>query len=176
MNWFWLALLSTTLWSITAFFDKYLVSRYFQKSGLAVLIFFSAAIGFLLLPAIIIARPDVSRIPLQDIFILMVSGAVYVMAILPYYFVLRKEDASRATPYCEAIPIFSYFLGLIFLHERLTLLQIAASLLVIFGAIGLTVDLKSKIKRIRWQPFLFAGNIFLFKFIETASDFWTTSF
>ncbi|MDD4901657.1 MAG: DMT family transporter [Patescibacteria group bacterium] len=184
MNWFWLALLSTTLWSLTTFLDKYLVNRFFQKRGMTVLIFFGAVIGLLLLPVILLIRRNVLEIPLHDIFILIASGIVYVFAILPYFIVLRKEDPSTAAPFFQAIPVFSFFLGLIFLHEVLTFNQIAGGLLIIFGTVGIAVEFKRARQRIRWRSFLllmlsvflYALNIFLFKFIETASDFWTTSF
>jgi drug/metabolite transporter (DMT)-like permease len=184
MNWFLLAFLSTTLWSITAFLDKYLVSRYFQKSGMAVLIFFSAAVGLLLVPFILAIDANVLRIPPHDIFILIISGIFFVFAILPYYFVLREEDASLAVPYYQAIPVALYLLGLLFLHEQLTKVQSLASVLIIIGAIGLTTDFESKIKKIRWRTFglmmlsvsLYSVNFFLFKFVESASSFWTTSF
>jgi drug/metabolite transporter (DMT)-like permease len=184
MNWFFLALFSTTLFSITAFFDKYLVSKFFKKKGAAVLTFFTALTGVLLLPVILIIKPDVSRILIGDIIILTSSGIIFVFALLPYYLVLRKEDVSSVTPYYQAIPVFAYLLGLLFLHEQLTILQIIASLLIVLGAIGLTIDRSAKASKVNWRVFwlmmasvlMYALNSFAFKFVEERSDFWTTSF
>jgi drug/metabolite transporter (DMT)-like permease len=184
MNWFLIAFISTTLFSVTNFFDKYLVSKYFQKRGLGVLVIFAALTGLVLLPIIlIISRGQVFAIPLRETLILMASGVVFVFAILPYLFALRSEDASLVAPFFQSIPVYSYFLGLIFLHENLSGWQIFSSLLIISGAIGLSIDFTGK-NVFRWRvfglmmlsSFLYALNVFLFKFMERDSDFWTTSF
>ena len=172
------------LWSITEFIDKYLVIKYFQKRGLGVLMIFTSLIGLFLLPIILlISGGQVFNLPLRDALLLMASGIVYVFAVLPYFFALRKEDASLVIPFFQAIPVFSYFLGLIFLSEHLTALQISSSLLIVFGAVGLSINLTGK-NVFRWRTFglmmlssfLFALNIFFFKYIERGSDFLTTSF
>jgi transporter family protein len=185
MNWFLIALSSTVLWSSTNFIDKYLVSKYFQKRGIVVLMIFSALIGAVLLPVIlVISHGQVFDLPLRDIFILLASGIVYVFAVLPYFFALRGEDTSLVAPFFQSIPVFSYFLGLIFLGEQLASLQIIASLLIILGAVGLSVNFSGNKNVFRWKifslmmlsSFLYSLNMFLFKFMERDSNFWTTSF
>jgi drug/metabolite transporter (DMT)-like permease len=145
---------------------------------------FSALIGLFLLPIILlISRGQIFAILPRDALILMISGVLYVFAILPYFFALRTEDTSLIAPFFQAIPVFSYFLGLIFLGENLSGWQIAASLLIIFGAVGLSINFTEK-NIFRWRifglmmlsAFLYSLNIFLFKFMERGSNFWTTSF
>jgi bacterial/archaeal transporter family protein len=185
MNWFLIAFVSTVLWSSTNFIDKYLVSKYFQNKGVSVLMIFSALIGAILLPVIlVISHGQVFNLSLRDIFILLCSGIVYVFAILPYFFALRGEDTSLVAPFFQSIPVFSYFLGLIFLGEHLASLQIIASLLIILGAVGLSVNFSGRKNFFRWKifslmmlsSFLYSLNMFLFKFMERDSNFWTTSF
>lgn len=185
MSWFLIAFTSTLLWSSTNFFDKYLVSKYFQKRGIAVLMIFSALIGLFLLPIIFFIRGgQIFDLPGRDILVLLASGIIYVFAILPYFFALRDEDTSLITPFFQSIPVFSYFLGLIFLSERLTGIQITAALLIILGAVGLSADFTGRKRFFRWRTFglmmlssfLYSLNIFFFKFMERGSDFWTTSF
>jgi len=184
MNWFLLSFSSTVLWGSTNFIDKYLISKYFQKRGISVLLIFSSLIGLFLLPIIFLINRDVVNIPLHDIFILIASGVIYVFAIFPYLLALREEDTSLVVPTFQAIPVFSYFLALLFLNEKLVVWQIIASLLIIFGAIGMSVDFKAKKRFFRWKvfflmiasSFLYSLNLFLFKFVERDSSFWTTSF
>jgi drug/metabolite transporter (DMT)-like permease len=48
------------------------------------------------------------------------------------------------------IPVFNFFLGLIFLHERLSLIQIFGSLTILLGALSLTIEIegdKFRLKR-----------------------------
>jgi len=154
MNWFLLSFSSTVLWGSTNFIDKYLISKYFQKRGISVLLIFSSLIGLFLLPIIFLINRDVVNIPLHDIFILIASGVIYVFAIFPYLLALREEDTSLVVPTFQAIPVFSYFLALLFLNEKLVVWQIIASLLIIFGAIGMSVDFKAK-KRFFYSCILF---------------------
>jgi transporter family protein len=185
MSWFFIAFISTLLWSATNFIDKYLISRYFKERGIAVLMIFSALIGLVLLPFIwIFSGGRVFDLGSGDIFILVGSGVLYVFAILPYFFALRREDASLVVPFFQSIPVFSYFLGLIFLGENLSAWQIFASILIISGAVGLSLDISGKMKMFRFKTFslmmlssfMYALNIFMFKFMEKGSDFWTVSF
>jgi drug/metabolite transporter (DMT)-like permease len=80
------------------------------------------------------------------------------------------------------IPVFGYFLALIFLGESLTLQQILASLLVVLGAIIISIEPKNlKFKfQVFWlmilSSFLIALNGLIFKLVGIQEDFWTTSF
>ena len=50
-----------------------------------------------------------------------------------YNFALTKIDASKAAVFVNLIPIFSVILGYLILNEKLTLLQIFAAFLILFG-------------------------------------------
>jgi len=169
MSWFLIAFTSTLFWSATNFIDKYLISRYFKERGIAVLMIFSALIGLALLPVILIIKGgQVFDLPWGDILILLVSGIIYVFAILPYFFALRDEDASLVAPFFQSIPVFSYFLGLIFLGEQLTGLQMIAALLIILGAVGLSADFSGRKKLFRWRTF---GLMMLSSFLYSLNIF-----
>ena len=83
------------------------------------------------------------------------------------------------------MPIFSYLLALIFLGEQLNIGQILAGLVIILGAVILTLEIKTseKIKfksTIFWlmlaSSFIYSLNLFIFKFVGLESGFWQTSF
>lgn len=184
MNWFLIALVAPFLWAITNYIDKYLVSRYVKDGGAGALMIFSSLIGVFVFPLIAIFYPGVINIELPYAALLMLSGGIYVIAILPYYYALREDNTSVVVPLFQTIPVISYILAFFFLGETLSLKQILASLLIIFGAIIISLDLsegKNKFKhKVFWlillSSFFYSLNVFLFKFIAIKSDFWTTSF
>ncbi len=109
---------------------------------------------------------------------------MYVIGLLPYLYALKKDQVSIVMPLYQLIPVFSYLLALIFLNEQLNGLEIMASLLIISGAIFISIDLDNKIKRFKlkvfWlmalSSFLVALNGLVFKYFAIKTTFWTTSF
>jgi uncharacterized membrane protein len=182
MNWFLIALIAPILWSITNHIDKHLLSKYIRGNAVGALMIFSSLIGLFLLPFILIIQPNVLNISSFNAFLIIINGIIYILAILPYFYALEKDEASIVIPLFQVIPVFGYFLALIFLGESLTLQQILASLLVVLGAIIISTEtnnLKFKFQ-VFWlmilSSFLIALNGLIFKIVGIQEDFWTTSF
>ena len=153
MNWFLIALIPPALWSATNHLDKYLISKYFKGSGVGALMVFSSLIGVFLLPIIIILHPEVLSISLNSILI-AINGFLYILAVLPYFYALQKDEASICVPLFQLIPVFSYVLAYFILGETLTNNQILGGLLVVAGAIGISLDLSNK-KKIKFKKEVF---------------------
>lgn len=184
MNWFFIALIPPALWSITNHLDKYLLGKYFKGGGVGALMVFSSLIGILLLPIIAFLHPEVLAFSQVSILI-AVNGFLYILAVLPYFYALQKDEASIAVPLFQLIPVFSYVLAYFVLGETLTNNQLMGGLLIVLGAIGMTLDLsdgkKIKFKKeVFWlmmlSSLIFALNFLFFKFFAIQSDFWFTSF
>jgi len=145
---------------------------------------FSAIIGFLLLPIIYFINPNVINLKLSLIFILITNGALYVIGLLPYFYAMRKDEASIVVPLFQLIPVFSYVLALFFLDEHFTYIQIVACLLVIVGAVLLSIEnncCRRNFKaKVFWlmalSSFLVALNGLIFKYVAIQENFWVTSF
>lgn len=185
MHWFFIALVGPALWSVTNHVDKYLLSKYLKNTGSGALIIFSALIGIFTLPGILIFQPQALNVSFPLAVLLISNGSIYVLALIPYFIALQKDEASIVVPLFQTIPLFSYILGLIFLRETLTASQLFASLLVICGAILISLDLtihhRPKLKHsVFWlmflSSFLVAINSLIFKFAAIQTNFWTSSF
>ena len=184
MDWFLIALLPPALWSITNHFDKYLLSKYFKGGGVGALMVFSSIIGVCLLPLIAFLHPEVLRFSPNNILITL-NGFLYILAILPYFYALQKDEASICVPLFQLIPVFSFVLSYFLLRETLNNNQMAGGILIVVGAIGITLDLtehkKIKFKKeVFWlmmlSSFIFSLNFIFFKRFAIESDFWFTSF
>lgn len=179
-----IALVAPILWAATNHIDKYLINKYFRNGGVGSLIIFSSLIGIFVLPFILIIHPAVFSINPILALLIIANGSLYVLGLLPYLYALAEDEASIVVPLFQTIPVFSYVLAFFVLGERLASIQIVASLLIILGAITLSLDLNQKKikfkKKVFWlmflASFLIALNGLIFKYVAIQENFWTTSF
>lgn len=110
MNWFLIALIPPAVWSITNHLDKYLLSKYFKGGGVGALMVFSSLVGVFLLPIIYLLHPEALSVKPINAILMALNGFLYVLAVLPYFYALNKDEASIAVPLFQLIPVFSYVL------------------------------------------------------------------
>lgn len=185
MSPFLIALIPPALWGISNYIDKYLVSKVIKGGGIGALLIFSALIGLFVIAFILIFFPHVLTANPTTAFFTALNGSIYLLAVLPYLYALNKDDTSVAVALFQLGPVFQYVLAYFVLGEKLLPMQIAGGLLIIFGAIIMSLDVTS-LKKIRFKfsifwlmtlsSFLFAVNFLLFKVFALQQDFWTTSF
>ena len=139
MSWVVFAFSGPVLWAISVHLDKYLVERFFKESNVAVMLLFTAFVGVLLLPFIWLYEPSVIAPGLGSIALIIVSGLLYMVAMLLYLQALQTEEASVVAPYFQAGPLFGYALAYVVLGETLTGRQLAGGVLIVLGALSVSV-------------------------------------
>lgn len=183
MNWFFIALAAPALWALVNHIDKYIISKYFTGKGVGSLVLFTSLSGVIISVFILMFSYNSLNIGLIPAIIIGVNGAILVASFIPYLYALEDEEASYVTSLFQLIPVFTYFLALIFLHEYLTPIQIFASSLVVVGAILISFDFSHSI-RFKIRPFLLmvlstfmlAVNALIFKIVAVGANFWGTAF
>lgn len=183
MNWFLIALIPPALWSATNHLDKYLIGKFFKGGGVGALMVFSSLIGLFLLPFIAFFHPEVLVFSAKNILI-AANGFLYILAILPYFYALDKDEASTCVPLFQFVPVFSYILAYFVLGETLSSNQLLGGLFIVAGAIGISLDLSGKKIKFKKEVFwlmmlsslIFALNFLFFKYFAVQSSFWFTSF
>jgi len=185
MNWFLIALLPPALWSITNHFDKYLLSKYFKGEGLGALMIISSIVGLLLLPFIILFHPEVIANFNLKYLLISLNGFFYLLATIPYFYALQKDEASIAVPLFQMVTVFTFFLSYLVLKETLNPNQIIGGMIIIIGAVLISLDLtihkKVKFKKgvfllMAFSSLLYAINFLFFKYFAIDGNFWITSF
>lgn len=184
MNWFFIALLAPALWSATNHIDKFLISKYFKGMSTGALILFSSIAGMFVLPFILAFHSNVLNIEPLNALIIIGLSLISLLTLYTYFYALRKDEASIVVPLFQTIPIFSYILGYFVLGETLTVKQILAAILVIVGAIAISLDITDKKPKLKSEvflvmllsSFLVALGGLLFKVVAIQADFLTTSF
>ena len=183
MNWFLIALAAPALWALVNHIDKYIISRYFTGRGVGSLVVFTSLSGIIVSLFIVIFDFHSLGIGVWPAVIIAVNGAILVASFIPYLYALEIEEASYVTSLFQLIPVFTYILALIFLHEYLSLGQVFASGLIVIGAIIISLDFSHKIQlkaRPFWlmmlSAFMLAVNALIFKVIALDGNFWGTAF
>lgn len=183
-SWFFIALGAPLLWAISNIIDKALVSRYFQHKGTGALMIFSAVSGMIVMPFVAIFHPGVTEVSGVNALIMIASGLTTVFGLIPYFYALRRDDASLVVPIFQVIPVFNYILARIFLGEQLTSMQLLAGALIILGAVGISanysqrrIHLKGKtLSLMLLSSLLMSLTNFLFKKVGLEESFWSTTF
>src|SRR6266568_2594057 len=139
MSWLFFAFSGPVLWAVSIHLDKYLVSRYFQQTSVAVLLVFTALFGLLLLPPIFVYQPAVIELSLTGMALLAFAGLLYMTAIFFYLQALQSEEASVVAPFFQAAPLFGYVLGYFVLGERLSEMQMLGGVAIVAGCVLLSL-------------------------------------
>jgi uncharacterized membrane protein len=184
MSWLFFAFSGPVLWAISVHFDKYLVDRFFQESNVAVLLVFTAFIGVVMLPFIWFFEPSVVGPDIVSIAVIMLSGILYMGAMLFYLQALQKEEASVVAPFFQASPLFGYVLAYFVLGERLSGTQMAGGALIILGAAIVSLRFGQGLGTFKWRlamlmlacGFILAIASLIFKIFAIKVQFWTTTF
>lgn len=184
MSWVVFAFSGPVLWAISVHLDKYLVERFFKESNVAVMLLFTAFIGTLLLPFIWLYEPSVTAPGARSIAFIILSGLLYMGAMLLYLQALQTEDASVVAPYFQASPLFGFGLAYLALGETLSARQLAGGGMIVLGALIVSVRFKYGARLFKTRlamlmlscGFTSALGGLIFKIYAIDVEFWTTTF
>ncbi len=171
------------LWAAVNHIDKYIVTKYFTGKGVGSLVVFTGLTGFIICLLILLFNFTSIVIAPWSAVVIAINGALLVAAFIPYLYALEKEEASWVSTLYQTIPVFSYFLALVFLKEYLSAPELVGSALIIAGALAISLDISQKI-HFKLKPlllmllssFMIAVNGLVFKIIALDENFWGTAF
>ncbi len=185
-NWFLVALAAPFLWSLVTIIDKFLVSKYTKGKEFSAgsLVLFSSFVGVVVVALIGITTPDIFIIPITDKLLLLLGGALGVVWVIFYLHSLEIEEVSTVSLWMLLIPVFGYLLGHWFLGEVLTKKQFLGSLIILAGAIILSIDFTKQKISFKWRiailmglaSLIYAGTGVIFKFVTYENSFWVSAF
>lgn len=89
----------------------------------------------------------------------LVSGAVFIWALMLMFNALKKDDASRVSPMIGGlVPIFVFVLAWYVLEEKLTATQCLAFVFLIIGTFLISLDFRNKGGALQWLKKKFGLN------------------
>lgn len=178
MNWLIPALLAPAIYSANIFVDKYIVSK--EIKDYRVVPIFTGLAGAVIGTAIW-SQSGQPVLPPRVMVITLASGAMITLATFIYFKVLISEEASKVNLLLQAIPVFILLLGYIFLHEPLSVSQLAGFLLILIpvaiicaGSDSGKFKLTSALYWILLADLVWAASAVLTKFAIESSSFLKT--
>ena len=132
MPWVILAILATLIWTFVAVLDKFIISRELRDPILASVTFGTSVFIFFGFVSLLFGN---ILLPLSTIFIAIIAGIMYVIAVWLFYFSLSKGEVSRFIPVLSTIPIFVLLFAFLFLGEVFTALTYFGVILIVVGAV-----------------------------------------
>lgn len=173
------AILSPAIFGINNYIDKFLLSKH--NISPTVITIYGGIFAFIT-GLIILYLTGYYPVDIKTVVIILASGFLTSIYLLPYYKALDIDETSYVIPILQTYPIFVLVLSFIFLGESLSLKQYLGSIVLILGACLLSVE-KTKGKLFSWRKassfallsgFLFSLAQVLYKFGVTEIPFWNT--
>jgi uncharacterized membrane protein len=146
MSWILVSCIPPLLWAMNNILDEYLSKSSFTQSGM-LQIFFGCSFEICAALAFFIVSPQVVSVEWQDALMMMGLGIVLTLSYIPYIFAIQQDNAGNAVPIFQSIPVFAFVLGLVFLGESATQLQILAGLLIIICSILVGYNFKERMAK-----------------------------
>lgn len=145
MLWLYLSLLAAVFWSLVIIIDKHAITDEMRDpilaatiSGFTLFLFFSLFSLF----------SDPLSLPLNIIAFSFLTGVCYITAIYFYYQTAKREEISRINSVVQCYPIVVLILSLLFLGELLSPVKYLGIVLLIAGAIIISIKKGTSIKRL----------------------------
>ncbi len=177
MSWIILALSSRAIFAGNNFVDQFLVEKRIKNPG--VLTVFAGWV-MLIFGLVILALVHFPVFPFEQTILLLVSGMLVGISILPYFAALAIDEASRVVPFFQTIPIFVLLLSYIFLRELPLPQQFIGVGAIVAGAFLLSIKefnwnlfrLRKSLGYMLLSSFCIAASFVLFRFVVIHQSFW----
>jgi len=185
MTWFLIALIGPFLYALTNYIDKILLEKYFKQGGVGTILLFSSLLSVVALPFLFLKDPMAFSVGTKNILALAIVGILNVGVLWCYLLALNHEEASVVIVFYQLVPVFGGILGYFFLNEILTLIQIIAMAIIIFGTTIVSFEIDSdnhfKLRKKTILPML-AASLFwatggvIFKAVALEENVWRSLF
>ena len=184
MSWFLIALWAPFLLACANHNDKFLLSRYLKEKHIGPIVIGSSLFSGAAIPIILFIHPDVYGVSLVQGFAIVATGTLSVFSAVCYLYALEMDEASFVTPFYQTVPIFAFVLGYFILGETITLVQGLGSLVIIVGALALSLEFgrrgislkRNVVALMLTASFLSATNGVIFKMIAVDKGFLVSLF
>jgi drug/metabolite transporter (DMT)-like permease len=140
VSWFFIALWAPLLLACANHNDKFLLSKYLKEKSIGSIVIFSSLFSGVAIPIVLFIQPDAYEVGLVQGSAVVATGMLSVVAAVCYLYALDMDEASFVTPFYQTAPIFAYVLGYFILGETITFAQGLGSLVIIAGALALSLE------------------------------------
>jgi uncharacterized membrane protein len=179
--WFIAGIIPPLLWAVVNHIDKYLLSRTSHPSSVNVLMVYSTGFSAVVIPLMLLFGYEKLFVDWKQVIIQIIGGVLMSVSIYCYLLALDREEASKVIPLVLLVPIFGYIFSYFILGETLTVIEIIGCLLILLGALVITLEFREETRRIHIKHevllIMIVGAIFqaapetLFKYVTLENSF-----
>ena len=176
MSWMLLSILASVFLSASNIIDKYIYTKLLRKPIISLIMM--AIIGIITSIPIYYIK-GFSELSYALILAAFLSSAVYLIAVFLYFKAVKIEEISRIVPLFYITPLFVLILAALFLGERFTGLKYLGILLLVAGAMLISVKRPFRLSfgKAFWlvmvSSFGISINSVVIKYLLGFADFWT---
>lgn len=153
MDWITTALLSATIHAGVGILDSHILSR--RKLGLRAFMMMMGILQLILGTVVSLLNPWWFKITTESFLLVAGASVTGSVAAMIIFYVLQKEEVSRVIPITHISPLFVALSATIFLNESLGWLHWLAIVIVVGGAIIISLEKRGQGKSLSLdKPFL----------------------
>lgn len=159
MLWFWLALLSPAIQTLSTFGDKYIIDHKMRHTQALAIYSAIVSTGF---ATIIWLLSGWSHIAIHDAVLLLLAGIFSIFSYVFYVQALSRSHASYTLAAMQTTPALVLLFSNVFLHEKLSLFQVVGFVLILLSSVKLSLSITNKKFAFNTSFWLIlAGNLFV---------------
>jgi len=167
MDWLIFAILSYLFWAFCNITSKVLLTNYVKN-----IFVYTIFIGFAgLLPLLLIPFKNLTIPNTQLLIITLITGMLYIYALMPYLKALSVEEVSRVIPLWRFTPLFVLIFSIGFVGEQLSFFEIIAFFLFLLGGFLISVQKLKETFKISKAFYFILFSSFLFGIYHTLTKF-----
>ena len=177
MSWIFFTISASALYAGSNFFDKFLIEKRVRDPMILAILggFLTCLVGLVVL--VFKGFPAISS---GQLIYMLIAGALFELALVPWYKAISLDDVSRVAPIFQTIPVLVLIMSYLFLGERLLGGQLFGFVFILIGGYLLSAEKLGqqifKMRRALWwallSSLLFAIPLVLFKFVSLDQGFW----
>ena len=168
MSWLILVLFAVLAGSSHIYIDNYISDFYFKgRHAVSQKLFFAFAFIIVAIILAMISGFDFLNADAKIILVLILSGICTSLAGIPYYKALEIDDSTNLGIFIQVAPVLYLVLGWLFLGESISLLQMAAFIVIMIAPALIVLSTRKRSRKVKLRAIFYA---FLYVLISVASN------
>ena len=136
-EWVLYSVLALLIWGLWAFFPKMALSWLDPKTAFMFEVFGGAITGLF---AFIILRPQIGGAEIRGIIPAFLTGVTGYLGLLCFMYAIREGKVSVVAPLTALYPVVTLVLAMIFLRERINIVQLAGIILALVSVVLISYE------------------------------------
>jgi drug/metabolite transporter (DMT)-like permease len=179
---FLIALAAQFIWAVSSYLDRHLVEKRLSGAAAGVLMLYTSSLAAVVAPTIAWLHPEAMHVSALAAATTVVSGIFTYFGLVIYLYAIKREEAATVVPLFQITPVLVLAMSSFMPSERVTALQAIGALVVVGGAMALSMERGGErarlkvglLKMVLAASALYAVSAVMFKLTAIETDFWTS--